>query len=47
MLLAQLSNRLPSPTWETMSQHVHRELRRRFLEESLSRDSVITYLDSK
>lgn len=47
VLLAQLSNRLPSPTWETMSQHVHRELRRRFLEESLSRDSVITYLDSK
>jgi len=30
-----------------MGQHVHRELRRRFLEESLSRDSVITYLDSK
>ena len=47
VILAQLSNRLPAPTWETMGQHVHRELRRRFLEESLSRDSVITYLDSK
>ncbi len=47
VILAQLSNRLPAPTWEIMSQHVHRELRRRFLEETLSRDSVITYLDSK
>jgi len=47
VVLAQLTARMPAPTWETMGQHVHRELRRRFLEETLSRDSVITYLDSK
>ncbi len=47
VILAQISNRLPSPTWEAMSQYVHSELRRRFLEESLSSDSVITYLDTK
>lgn len=47
VVLAQISKRQPAPTWETMRGHVHRELRRRFLEESLSRDSVVTYLDTK
>ena len=39
-VLAQLGNRRPTPTWDTMREHVHRELRRRFLEECLSRKAV-------
>lgn len=35
----------PAPGWDVMRGEVHRELRRRFLEESLPRDSVVTYLD--
>ena len=35
----------PAPGWDVMREEVHRELRRRFLEESLPRESVVTYLD--
>lgn len=35
----------PAPGWDVMRGEVHRELRRRFLEESLPRASVVTYLD--
>lgn len=35
----------PAPGWDVMRTEVHRELRRRFLEESLPRESVVTYLD--
>jgi hypothetical protein len=35
----------PAPGWDVMRGEVHRELRRRFLEECLPRASVETYLD--
>jgi hypothetical protein len=35
----------PAPGWDVMRAEVHRELRRRFLEEALPRESVVTYLD--
>lgn len=34
-----------APVWEDMAEHVHRELRRRFLEDTLPRGSVITWRD--
>lgn len=37
--------RRPAPGWEEMSLNVHRELRRRFIEELLTRDAVYTYLN--
>ena len=37
--------RRPAPGWEEMSLHVHRELRKRFLEGVLTKDLVRTYLD--
>lgn len=39
--------RRPAPGWDEMSINVHRELRKRFLDEALSRDSVRTYLDKR
>jgi parvulin-like peptidyl-prolyl isomerase len=36
----------PAPGWEVMRVEVHRELRRRFLEECLPRETVVTYLDN-
>lgn len=44
--LLWIGARRPAPGWDTMREAVHRELRRRFLEECLPRDSVVTYLDS-
>jgi PPIC-type peptidyl-prolyl cis-trans isomerase-like protein len=38
--------RRAAPGWEEMSGHVHRDLRRRFLEEVLPRASVRTWLDA-
>jgi parvulin-like peptidyl-prolyl isomerase len=38
--------RRPAPGWETMRAAVHGELRRRFLEDCLRRDCVVTFLDS-
>jgi hypothetical protein len=35
----------PSPGWDEMRLRVHNELRRRFLEECLKQDDVVTYLD--
>ncbi|MBK8178211.1 MAG: peptidylprolyl isomerase [Planctomycetes bacterium] len=37
--------RRPAPGWEEMAGHVHRELRKRFLEGVLTKDLVRTYLD--
>jgi hypothetical protein len=47
VMIAMLSNRRPAPLWETMKEHVHHDLRRRFLEETLMRASVLTYLDNQ
>ena len=35
----------PAPTWELMAEHVDNELRRRFLEQALPRESLTTWLD--
>lgn len=43
--LAWISGRRPSPPWEEMKQHVHRELRGRFATDLLAPASLITYLD--
>lgn len=45
-VLVQLGERRPAPTWDEMSAHVHRELRRRFLAERLPPDSVVTWRDA-
>lgn len=45
--LAMLGARVPAPTWPQMQKNVHQDLRRRFLEESLRRDQIISYLDVK
>lgn len=44
-MLLWLGRRRPAPAWETMIVHVHTELRRRFIEESLQRSAVETWLD--
>lgn len=44
-MLVCLGARRPTPTWETMAQFVHRELRARFLDEVLPKSSVRTWLD--
>jgi hypothetical protein len=36
-----LGARRPTPTWDTMAAHVHRELRKRFLDEILPRTSLV------
>lgn len=40
-----LGTRRPAPSWDTMARYVHREMRRRFLEEVLPRASLATWLD--
>ncbi|MAF65234.1 MAG: hypothetical protein CMJ84_06205 [Planctomycetes bacterium] len=45
-MLLWLGRRRPAPAWETMIVHVHTELRRRFIEESLQRSSMETWLDT-
>jgi hypothetical protein len=47
VLLGMLGARTPSPTWAEMRGHVHRELRGRFLSETLDRKSIATYLDAR
>ncbi len=47
VILGLLGARTPAPTWADMQGHVHRELRRRFLAETLDRKSVATYLDPR
>ena len=47
VILGLLGARSPAPTWADMQGHVHRELRRRFLSETLDRKSVATYLDAR
>ncbi|MEM8713873.1 MAG: hypothetical protein AAGG01_23260, partial [Planctomycetota bacterium] len=46
-VLALLGKRSPAPTWSEMQDHVHRELRGRFLNETLARKSVVTYVDAR
>ena len=43
--LLWIGTRRPAPDWELMRIEVHRELRRRFLDECLPRDAVMTFLD--
>ena len=43
--LVWVGARRPSPGWEEMRGRVHNELRRRFVESSLTQDEVVTYLD--
>lgn len=47
VVLAMLGDRTPAPTWAQMSKLVHQELRRRFLEETLSPEDVASQLDAK
>jgi len=44
-VLVLLGARRAAPTWDGMREHVHRELRRRFLEECLERKGVRTKFD--
>lgn len=44
-LLLWISARRESPGWDVMSGHVHRELRRRFLNDVLRQEDVVTFLD--
>lgn len=41
-VLLWFESRRPAPAWEVMAQHVHRELRRRFVEEVLPRAGLVT-----
>lgn len=47
VMIAMLSDRRPAPRWDVMKEHVHHDLRRRFLEETLMRASVLTYLHNQ
>jgi hypothetical protein len=44
--LLWIGARRPAPGWETMREAVRRELRRRFLEECLAREDMVTFLDA-
>ena len=44
-VLLWLGERRPAPSWETMAAHVHRELRKRFLDEVLQKSSVVTVFE--
>ena len=45
VVLAWIGERFPAPGWEVMREHVSNELRRRFLEETLPEESVVTWLE--
>jgi hypothetical protein len=47
VLLAWVGARRPAPGWDVMSQHVHNDLRRRFMDECLLRKDMVTYLDEE
>ncbi len=47
VILGMLGKRTPAPSWSQMRGHIHRELRGRFLNETLDRKSVVTYLDAR
>ena len=44
MALLWISARRPSPPWEEMREHVHRELRKSFIDETLTREEVLSFL---
>lgn len=46
-VLVWVGARRPSPGWDEMRARVQNELRRRFLDESLRQDDVVTYLDGE
>lgn len=46
-LLLWLGDRRPGATWEAMQKHVHRELRRRFVEEVLPRARMTTQFEEE
>ncbi len=46
VLLLWVGGRRPAPTWIEMRTHVHRELRRRFLEDLLPKNAVRTWRDN-
>ena len=46
VLLGSLGAFRPAPTWEEMAAHVHRELRRRLIEDLLPRGSAALWLDA-
>ena len=45
VLLAWIGEQRPAPAWEAMRGHVSNELRRRFLEEALPLESVVTWME--
>jgi parvulin-like peptidyl-prolyl isomerase len=45
VLLAWAGPKRPTPGWELMREHVHNELRRRFIEETLPEADVLTFLE--
>lgn len=45
VILGRIGAERPAPTWEEMRAHVHRELRRRLLQELLPRGSASCWLD--
>ncbi len=47
VLLAWVGERRESPAWDVMAGYVHRELRKRFMEEALKSSEVSTFLDTE
>ena len=45
-VLLWLAERRPSPGWDVMSRHVHRELRKQLVEHAIPRGEVVTFLGS-
>lgn len=44
VVLAWIGDQRPAPEWSVMREHVSNELRRRFLEAALPKDSVVTWM---
>ena len=47
VVLMWIGDLRPAPEWEVMREHVSNELRRRFLEAAMPRESVVTWLDGE
>jgi hypothetical protein len=46
VMLAWVGERRASPAWDVMASYVHRELRKRFMDEALKSSEVTTFLDA-
>jgi hypothetical protein len=46
-MLLWLGERRPGASWDTMQKHVHRELRKRFVEEVLPRSRLSTQFEEE